>query len=104
MWLAEIDTSIAALVAFYGVRQGDYTASRAAFQFHLAHPDPYVSDSGVKSLEKSLKAAARPAEFFHYPGTGHWFFESDQPAYHPAFAQAAWTRALNFLKRNLTFK
>ena len=104
MWLADIDPSIAALVAFYGIRQGEYTACRAAFQFHLAHPDPYVSDSGGKSLEKSLKAAARPAEFFHYPDTGHWFFESDQPAYHPAFAQAAWTRAVYFLKRNLTVK
>ncbi len=101
LWLTQVDPSIAAAVAFYGIRGGDYKTSHAAFQFHLAHPDPYVSESGIKSLEKALKTATRPAEFFHYHQAGHWFFEDNQPAFNATFAHQAWERTVCFLKTKL---
>ena len=103
LWLAEQKaTPAAATVVFYGTRNGEYTESHSAFQFHFAETDEYVSASGIKKQQKSLKAAGRQAEFYTYPGTTHWFFENDRPeAYHPQAAGLAWERSLEFLKAHL---
>jgi len=100
LWLAEqAQSGVAATVVYYGTRNGDYTASRSAFQFHLAETDEYVSASGVKAQQKNLKTAGREAEFHVYAGTTHWFFESDRPdAFNPQAADLAWSRTLRFLK------
>ena len=111
LWLAEQPRSasphaqaqeqppvVAATVAFYATRNGDYVASRSAFQFHLAETDEYVAASGAKKLQKSLQAAGREAEFHTYPGTTHWFFEADRPdAYNASAADLAWKRTIEFL-------
>jgi carboxymethylenebutenolidase len=103
LWLADQPSSpVAATVAFYATRNGDYTQSRSAFQFHLAETDEYVAASGVKKMQKALKAAGKEAEFYTYPGTTHWFFESDRPdAYDAQAASQAWTRTLDFLRIRL---
>jgi carboxymethylenebutenolidase len=100
LWLAEQKSSlVTATVVFYGTRNGDYSTSQSAFQFHLAETDEYVAASGVKKLQKSLAAADKVAAFYDYPGTGHWFFESDRrDAYKPDAAQLAWNRTIEFLK------
>ncbi len=100
LWLAEQRPNlVTATVAFYGTRNGDYSTCQSSFQFHLAEKDAYVATSGVKKLQKSLAAADKVAAFYTYPGTGHWFFESDRPeAYHPQAAQFAWNRSVEFLK------
>jgi carboxymethylenebutenolidase len=102
LWLVQQPASpIQATVIFYGARQGDYTGSPAAFQFHLAEQDDYVADSGVKKLRKNLAAAGKEAAFHTYPGTGHWFFESDRPAaFQPAAAELAWERTIAFLRQH----
>lgn len=103
LWLAEqASCPVAATVVFYGSRAGEYTTSRSAFQFHLAETDPYVSASGLKAMQKSLKAAGREAEFYTYPGTSHWFFENDRPdAYKATEAEMAWDRMIGFLQRHV---
>jgi len=100
LWLAEQTSNlVTAAVAFYGTRNGDYSTSQSAFQFHLAETDEYVASSGVKKLQKSLAAADKVAAFYIYPGTSHWFFESDRSeAYKPEAAQLAWNRSIEFLK------
>ncbi len=93
---------IAATAVFYAARAGDFSASRSAFQFHLAASDPFVSLGGITRLERRLRAAGRPAEFHRYPGTGHWFYEWDRPeAYDPHAARLAWQRTIDFLDRHL---
>ena len=88
--------------AFYGTRNGDYTPSRAAFQTHLAESDEWVSAATVKKLKASLAAAGRQADFHVYPGTGHWFFESDRAgAYEAGAAGLAWGRTVAFLRLHL---
>jgi carboxymethylenebutenolidase len=99
LWLAEQESSlVTATVVFYGTRNGDYSTCQSAFQFHLAETDEYVAASGVKKLQKSLAAADKVAAFHTYPGTGHWFFESDRPeAFNAQAAQLAWKRSIEFL-------
>jgi len=95
---------IRAVVAFYGTRAGDYSASRAEYLGHFAEADEYESEFDVNGLEESLRAAGRPATFYRYPGTGHWFFEPDRTeAYNPVAATLAWERTLPFLRNALPF-
>jgi carboxymethylenebutenolidase len=102
LWLAEEKPeALAAVVLFYGTRGGEYAKTPAAFLGHFAETDAYVSDSGKKKLEKTLKAAGKEAAFFTYPGTGHWFFENDQDAYHTGAAGLAWRRTVEFLNAHL---
>jgi carboxymethylenebutenolidase len=103
LWFAEQKTSaVAATVAFYASRNGDYRDSPSAFQFHLAERDDYVAASGVKKLAKQLSAAGKDAEFFTYPGTSHWFFENDRVgAYNARAAKLAWGRTIKFLKTHI---
>jgi carboxymethylenebutenolidase len=89
------------VVAFYGNSGLDYSPAKAAYLGHFAETDPYGSASGVKKLEKSLRAAGRPFTFHTYPGTGHWFFEQDRSeAYNAPAAQLAWERTLEFLQKS----
>lgn len=100
-WLSQRpELAIAKTVTFYTVRNGDYTISRSAFLAHFAGTDEYVSSAGVRKLERSLAKAGREHTFHKYAGTGHWFFESDRPEYHPEAATLAWQRALAFLRRS----
>jgi carboxymethylenebutenolidase len=102
LWLAEEKPdTLAATVFFYGTRNGEYPNTRSAFLGHFAETDTYVAASGVKRLEKNLKAAGKDVYFYTYPGTGHWFFENDREAYNPGAAELAWRRTLGFLQRSL---
>jgi len=66
---------------------------------HFAESDPYESVNGQKNLEKALKAAGASTTLYTYEGTGHWFFESNQPtAYNADAAKLAWERTIIFLK------
>jgi carboxymethylenebutenolidase len=102
LWLSQRPgLPIGATVTFYGARAGDYSASRSAFQGHFADQDEWVSEAGLKKLRQSLEAAGRPAEFHTYPGTRHWFFESDRKdAFDPNAAELAWERTIRFLRKH----
>ena len=99
-WLAtQRPQAIRAVTVFYGSGEGDFAKSQAAFLGHFAEADPYESQDGIRGLESALKGAGRPTTFHTYPGTGHWFFESDRPdAYNAPAAQLAWDRTLAFLR------
>ena len=99
LWLAQRpELPIAATVIFYAARNGDFTQSHSSFLFHFAENDEWVSAVSVRKLKKSLEAAGRNASYYDYPGSGHWFFESDRSeAFHPEAAAVAWERTLAFL-------
>jgi carboxymethylenebutenolidase len=106
LWLASQARSqvptIAATVVYYATRACDFHASTAAFQIHLAETDPFVSASGVAAQEQALRSAGRPYELHRYPGTGHWFAETDRAdAFRPEAAALAWDRTLAFLDQQL---
>lgn len=94
---------VRALVAFYGTRSGSYASARAAYLGHFAENDEWEPASGVQRLEKRLRADGRPATFYTYPGTSHWFFEKDRAdAYDAQAAELAWQRTVAFLRETLT--
>jgi carboxymethylenebutenolidase len=103
LWLAENrPTDIAATVIFYGSSDRDFVKARSAFLGHFAESDPYEPRAAVRAMENQLMTAGRSTTFHVYPGTGHWFFESDRPdAYHPSAAHLAWERTASFLKQQL---
>lgn len=99
----ELPEEIAAVVIFYTTYPGlDYGAAQASYLFHFAENDPFEPAESVAEMERELQAAARPATFYTYPGTTHWFFESNRPdAYDAAAATLAWERTLAFLNAQL---
>ncbi len=103
LWLAiEKPEWIKAVTVFYGTRGGDYSKSQAAFSGHFAETDEYEPASAVKRFEQDLRKANRPATFYTYEGTGHWFFEKDRKtAYNPKAAELAWERTLEFTRAQL---
>jgi carboxymethylenebutenolidase len=94
---------LSSVVIFYGTGGEDFSRSQAAYLGHFAENDPYESKEYVDQLEAALRRAGRPVTFYHYSGTGHWFFEPDRTQeYNPAAAKLAWERTLAFLKRSST--
>lgn len=102
-WLAQrAELPIRATVTFYAARSGDFCQSRSAFLCHFAEDDDWVSSAAIKKLARHLDSAQAAAAFHQYPGTKHWFFESDRAdAFEPKSADLAWKRTLGFLKRSL---
>ena len=103
LWLAaQKPDQVRAVTVFYSTGEGDFAQSNAAFQGHFAAQDPYEPEAGVRALEKALREANRPTNFYTYLGTGHWFFEKDRPdAYNSQAAKAAWDRTIAFLHEQL---
>ncbi|CAG0947212.1 hypothetical protein ANRL1_03815 [Anaerolineae bacterium] len=90
--------SIRAVVVFYGTWVEDLSHSHAAYLGHFAEHDPFEERASVDRLEEYLRRIGRPATFYHYPGTEHWFFEPDRPEYNQAAANLALERTLTFLQ------
>jgi carboxymethylenebutenolidase len=101
-WLAQEKADwLRAVNVFYG-NGWNIQQSNAAYQYHFAETDPYVSEEDKKGLAEGLSALGRPATFHTYPGTGHWFMETDRPdAYNAEAAKLAWERTIAFLREQL---
>jgi carboxymethylenebutenolidase len=101
-WLAALRPEIAAVIVFYGASDwnADYDKNATApLQCHWASDDQFeASKDSVQTFEAKMKAAGHTPDFYTYPNTQHWFFESDRPEYNPAAAQLAWERTLAFLR------
>ena len=90
--------NIRKVVVFYGTGPEDFSHSKAEYIGHFALSDEFEPASAVDALEASLHRAGRPATFYRYEGTGHWFFEPDrEDAFNQEAASLAWERTLAFL-------
>ena len=92
---------VGATVTFYGAQSIDMAPSTSAFLGHYAEHDDYVEEDELTLLEAELRLLEKDVTFHHYPDTGHWFFESDRPAYDQAASTLAWDRTVAFLHRHL---
>lgn len=99
LWLAQRqELPIERTVVYYAVRNGNYTHSRSSFMLHLCQHDEWVSSAGTRRLQRSLEEARRPAVFYTYAGTKHWFFErGPEKTFNARAARLSWARTLAFL-------
>ncbi len=101
-WLAQEKPELIRAVTIFYSNGWNIQPSNAAYLGHFAETDPYITQEGIKELEQGLKAFNRPTTFYAYPGTGHWFMETDRPeAYNAPAAQLAWERTIAFLHEHL---
>ncbi len=90
---------IGRVVLFYGTGSVNAARVQASVLGHFAENDPYEAGEDVQAFQENLQSAGRTAQFYTYPGTGHWFMESDRSdAYNPEGAALAWQRTIEFLK------
>jgi carboxymethylenebutenolidase len=103
LWLSRVRPEyVKAVTIFYGDGDADYSHAESSYLGHFAETDDWVSAGEVKQLEQSLRTANRPATFYTYEDTAHWFFEEDRlDAYSPRAAELAWRRTLGFLHATL---
>lgn len=102
IWLsAEQPASIAATALFYGTWAIDFTPARSAYLGHYAEQDSWEPLDEVRAMETALHAAGRDTTLHFYPGTQHWFMETDRPEYDPHAAELAWQRTIAFFKAKL---
>ncbi len=99
LWLASQKFSqINTAIAFYSVYSADYAQSDCAYQFHLAENDLFEPTSEVDKMREAFKKAGKEVDINIYPGTKHWFFESERiDAYDEKAAGQAWKRMLAFI-------
>ena len=108
-WAAELarlrPQTVRAVVMHYGAWAPDLSGASAAFVGHFCEQDEWEPRENVEELRQALERAGRPATFYFYPDTGHWFMESNRPdAYHAEAAELAWSRTLAFLTAQLCEK
>ena len=103
-WLATLRPEIAAVVVFYGGTDwnADYHENaNAPLQGHWASDDQFESnEEAVHTFEAKMKAAGHTPDFYTYPNTKHWFFETNRPEYDPEASELAWERTLAFLREH----
>jgi carboxymethylenebutenolidase len=112
--LASIELPLAGAVSFYGgglvkPRQGigftplvDRLGSvRCPLLLVFGGKDASIPPEDIAALGGGLKSAGKEHEIEVYPDGGHGFFCEDRAVYHPASADAAWTRTTAWLKRRL---
>ena len=104
-WLASLRPEVATVVMFYGGWEPSETyaeETNAAHMGHFSPNDDWEPEEPIRALEANLKRAGRTADFYFYPGTSHWFFESNRPdAYNAEAAKLAWERTIRFLHTTL---
>jgi carboxymethylenebutenolidase len=101
-WLAQEKPELIRAVTIFYSNGWNIQPSNAAYLGHFAETDPYITQEGITELERGLKALNRPTTFYTYPGTGHWFMETDRrDAYNAQAAQLAWERTIAFLHEQL---
>ncbi len=95
------EPNVAATVLFYGGWSVDFSKMRSKVLGHYAETDEWFPFEKAKEMEQNMKAAGVDVALHFYPGTAHWFTESDRPEYDPAAAALAWDRTFTFLQKTL---
>ena len=100
VWLAQHpDPPVRSVVLYYAARAGDFSAATAPARAHFAETDDFVSATARHRMELAIGARGLRYEAHDYPGTEHWFAESDRAAFQANAAQLALNRTARFLRQ-----
>ena len=104
VWLSQRpEYAISATILYYAARGGSFRDCHAAILAHFAETDPWVSAGARKTMERAIRNGGCPYEAHAYPGTRHWFAETDRPAeYDRHSAHMARDRDLDHLRTYLS--
>ena len=93
---------LAGAVPFYGTqpKPEEVPSIKAPLLIHYAGTDERVN-AGWPAYEAALKANGKKYEAYIYEGTPHGFNNDTTPRYDAAAAKLAWSRTLEFFKKNL---
>ena len=87
------------VAAFVSVYSDVFDApGQAAYLGHFAQNDDFIDPARAAAARETL-SGANAAHL--YPGTKHWFFESDRPEFDAEAAKLAYARTIEFLGANL---
>lgn len=87
------------VVAFVGIYPGIFEApSGVAYLGHFAEHDDFDDSAEVENLKPTL---AEGSAAYVYPGTRHWFMETDRPEFDAESSDLAYRRTIEFLRREL---
>lgn len=103
---------VGAAVTFYGggVDEGRFgfgplveeaAGLRAPWLGLYGDRDSGIPVAGVERLRAAASSSGRPVEVVRYPDAGHGFHCDRRDSYHPASAEDAWRRALDWFDRHL---
>ena len=95
---------LSAVVPFYGIppaEKVDYSKVTAPILAHFAKNDDWATVAKAEVIKKELDALGKPMQLDVYDA-GHAFVNDTRPdAYDEKSAKLAWTRAVDFLKKQL---
>ena len=94
---------LAAAVPFYGIPPKEFADPakiKILLQGHFANKDDWCTPAAVDELDAALAQAGTPYEIHRYEAA-HAFANERSLAYDVESANEAWTRMLEFLKRQL---
>ena len=91
-----------AAVPFYGGQPDaeDVPKIQAPLLLHFAELDKRVNE-GWPAYEEALKKHKKQYTAFMYPAANHGFHNDTTPRYDEEAAKLAWTRTIDFFKKNL---
>jgi carboxymethylenebutenolidase len=101
--LAVSEPTLAAGVAYYGAqpKADQVPAIKAPLLLHYAGLDDRIN-AGIPAFEKALKDNGKQYELHVYEGVNHAFNNDTNAArYNKDAAELAWSRTLDFLRKNL---
>jgi carboxymethylenebutenolidase len=106
LYAATKNDKVGACIVFYGGHPNvkpDLPNLKSPVLGIYAERDRSVSPAVVHDLERQLKELGKSFEYHIYPGADHAFFNDMRPEVYNAEAAAdAWTRTVEFLRKNLS--
>jgi carboxymethylenebutenolidase len=92
-------SGLAASVCYYGGQIAKFADEKpkCPVQMHFGDKDAGIPLSDVESIRKKQPQA----EIHVYPGAQHGFHCDERASFHKASADLAWSRSMEFLKKNM---
>lgn len=101
--IAKNDLGVKASVMYYGSfsPEDDLKMMKSHILGHFGEKDTSIKLDDVKQFQATLKTLSGNHEVYIYPNSGHGFANNENPNYNEESSNLAWTRTIDFLKKNL---